>query len=216
MDINTSLGAGYQFSGTDVNLISAQIKAKQTATPRPTNRSKPKRKHKQVDPTEEEKEQAERAAKRQKEYQVKQRQRVRARMATFLNERARKRLNRSLLIAEVQPRKIVEEKIAKHGLNKEYGKALRDLPKVKPTAEQLARLADAQLLGPKYLGRTASLTAGCKFAVWKRETNGFTTRVILMPAADTHKDQAVHASISRMTQGEIIYMLGHHLIWTDA
>lgn len=36
-----------------------------------------------------------------------------------------------------------------------------------------------------------------------------------MPAADTHADQAIHARMQDMSQGELRYMLEQHLIWND-
>lgn len=100
------------------------------------------------------------------------------------------------------------------GIPKDYTDNLRDLPKDPPTLEQINALNKARLLGPNFLGRTASLTPGVKFGK-SRKTNGSTSRDFLLPAADTNEDYDQHATLEHLTQGEIIYMTGHHLAWAD-
>ena len=97
----------------------------------------------------------------------------------------------------------------------DYKEKLRELSKDAPTKQQLAKMKLAGSGGPNYLGRTVSQTSGMRREVRYRQTNGHTTHNMLMPAADTHDEHAVHGSIGMMTQGEVQYMLGQHLIWND-
>ena len=43
----------------------------------------------------------------------------------------------------------------------------------------------------------------------------FTAQDVLMPAADTNRDYALHANMLEMRQEELVYMIGQHLIWND-
>ncbi|KAK4550735.1 hypothetical protein LTR36_000314 [Oleoguttula mirabilis] len=97
----------------------------------------------------------------------------------------------------------------------EFKTALRQLSKDKPTAEQMQELDRAKTQGPNHLGRTASLGDGFKFGVMNYKSNGLTTPVVIMPAADTHLKQCLHAHIGDLTQGELIYLIGHHVMWSD-
>jgi hypothetical protein len=97
---------------------------------------------------------------------------------------------------------------------KGYTDSLRDLPKDMPTMEQSRELGKAKLLGPNFLGRTASLTSGQTFGN-SRKTNGSTSQDLLLPAADTNEEYDQHAALEDLSQGEIIYMTGHHLAWAD-
>ena len=107
---------------------------------------------------------------------------------------------------------------AQHSLNnntKDYTESLRDLlSKDSPTMEQIHALGEASLLGPNFLGRTASLTPGKRFG-YTRKTNGSTSQDLLMPAADANEGYDQHAALADLSQGEIIYMTGHHLAWAD-
>lgn len=115
------------------------------------------------------------------------------------------------------PRNIVAEKINKNRSNSRYSGALKSLSTDKINTEQLRILKAAARLGPNYMGRTASLTTGFRWTErGKRATNGFTTSAVMMPAADTNDSQSLHDDISSFTQGQLLYMVGHHLIWTDA
>lgn len=80
--------------------------------------------------------------------------------------------------------------------------------------EQIYALGEASLLGPNFLGRTASLTSGKRFGN-TRKTNGSTSQDLLLPAADTNEEYDQHAALADLSQGEIIYMTGHHLAWAD-
>lgn len=107
---------------------------------------------------------------------------------------------------------------AQHSLNnnrKDYTESLRDLLiRDLPTMEQILALEEASLLGPNFLGRTASLTPGKRFG-YTRKTNGSTSQDLLMPAADANEGYDQHAALADLSQGEIIYMTGHHLAWAD-
>lgn len=116
----------------------------------------------------------------------------------------------------VHPQKLVDIAVRKNWTSKKYQAALKTLSLYAvPTEEQMAKLAEARLRGPNYLGRTVSLTAGYKFNSWSSGTNGSTTQYRLMPAADITRSQATHANMAGMSQGEVIYMIGQHLIWND-
>lgn len=135
---------------------------------------------------------------------------------TYLEHRKNERVAGVLPTIEIKPKKLVEIAVKKNWSSKEYRKALQDLSsQALPTDEQMAKLNEAKLRGPNYLGRTASLTPGYKFRSWSRKTNGFTTQNLLMPAADMTRGQALHPNIAKLEQGEIIYMIGKHLIWDD-
>ena len=134
----------------------------------------------------------------------------------YLERRKNERVAGVTPKSEIQPKKLVEIAIRKNWTSKEYKAALEKLSsRAHPTERQIARLNEAKLRGPNYLGRTASLTAGYKFKSWSRGTNGFTTQNLLMPAADSHRGEALHPNIADLTQGEVIYMVGKHLIWDD-
>ena len=133
----------------------------------------------------------------------------------FLHSRVEDRLAGLVRVDETKPKSIVEDKIRSNGGEKEYTQALGRLSTEKPKPEHIRKLEMAAGSGPNYLGRTTSLTAGHNFGVWKRGTNGFTTQTLMMPAADTNEDQGVHVDISDLTQGELAYMLGQHLMWHD-
>ena len=96
-----------------------------------------------------------------------------------------------------------------------YKAALEELSSQKPTTEHIAILEEAKRTGPNYLGRTASASNGFRFETLKFATNGSTSQTLMMPAADTHPDQALHDSLYDLTQGELVYMVGQHLIWND-
>lgn len=113
------------------------------------------------------------------------------------------------------PRNLVHHALLSKDISKGYRKALRSLSEATPTEAQIQRLQEASLAGPNYLGRTASLQNGFKFKNHSRRTNGHTTKDILMPAADIHQDHTLHDNMLSMSQGELIYMIGRHLIWQD-
>ncbi|KAK5128712.1 hypothetical protein LTR85_000045 [Meristemomyces frigidus] len=116
---------------------------------------------------------------------------------------------------EREPRNLIHEAVRHNYGNSAYKGSLEKLSTEKLSAEQLRALDDARHLGPNYLGRTSSLTGGYKFEIAKSGTNGFTTQSLMMPAADTHSDQGLHANVGDFTQGELVYMIAHHLMWTD-
>ncbi|KAK3711355.1 hypothetical protein LTR37_009735 [Vermiconidia calcicola] len=158
----------------------------------------------------------------------------RLQLGTFLEQRVEDRMTDSKPLNEHSPRNLVENAIVAHegasragsSLEKKegisavmelrcYPQALRRLSKKKLTPVQTARLATAKTFGPNYLVRTASLTNGHKFETDYQSSKGFTTQRLMMPAADTLPDQAVHAHLTGLTQGELLYMAGQHLKWTD-
>ena len=205
----------YMHEKADIDAMRAMIKLKNSTDSRPGKVTGSKRKHDEMtqdpeDPTET------LLVLNRKKAQDKQRQRIQNKTVEFLRLRSENRLSGVQPSNERRPRKIVEERILQHITSKNYRMALQALSEEMLTAGQIEKLDAAKGHGPNYLGRTASLEPGYRFNMWKRATNGFTTKMILMPAADTHKDQALHADLSTFTQGELVYILGHHLIWTDA
>lgn len=116
---------------------------------------------------------------------------------------------------EREPRHILDEAILEHWDNKEYRESLKALPRDKPTAEQVEKLKRAELRSPNYLGRTASRTVGRNFKKVKQPSNGFTSRDLLMPAADTKRDYGLNAQLTDLDQGEAAYDIGQHLVWND-
>jgi len=98
--------------------------------------------------------------------------------------------------------------------SKSYTDNLRALSKDPSTLDQVYALSEAKLRAPNFLGRTASLTSGTRFKQ-SNKSNGSTTQDILMPAADTDKEYDQHTALIDLSQGEIIYMTGHHLAWAD-
>ena len=131
--------------------------------------------------------------------------------------KTRKRLRTSMGISIdcMTPRKLVKDKLITHARNEDYEESLRELSTDLPTEGQLVNIKLSGIGGPNYLGRTVSMKGGLRHGVSSRKTNGHTTQDMFMPAADTHYDHALHSSISTMTQGELQYMLGQHLIWND-
>ena len=130
----------------------------------------------------------------------------------FLRQRALKRFQGTRPADEGSPRYIIPEKIASNRHNERYQRALQNLSGAWPTSDQIATLQKAIKEGPNYLGRTASLKGGSS---WPRATNGFTAQNLMMPAADTHYNQALHTNLHDLTKGELCYMTGQHLMWND-
>ena len=121
--------------------------------------------------------------------------------SSFIKKRKEDRLNGVTPLNQRQPRDFLGRAIRSHESNNpDYAQKLRDLPAAPPNPEQMARLEKSADTVPYYLGRTASLAPGFNFDTWKRSTNGFTTQAVLMPAADTHYDECMHARLEDMSQ----------------
>ncbi|KAM0712160.1 hypothetical protein Q7P37_011254 [Cladosporium fusiforme] len=101
---------------------------------------------------------------------------------------------------------------AKHDSTIEVFKTLSD---EKATDEQITSLNLAKAGGPNFLGRTASMTRGCKFGQYHRRTNGMTAHDVLLPSADVRKGYVSHQHMTDLSQGELKYMIGNHLMWKD-
>lgn len=98
----------------------------------------------------------------------------------------------------------------------DYEGQLQSLPTEFSTQAQINSLEHSTTLGPNYLGRTASLSRGHNFGQYHRKTNGFTAQDLLLPSADIRDERyCSHLRLTDLTQGEIIYMVGNHLIWKD-
>lgn len=157
-----------------------------------------------------------RPAKKAKEEKITAKERERRADISYLEKRKDDRVAGRKPVNEIKPQKLVDLAIKRNWNSKGYQVALQGLSAYdNPTEEQLAKVSEAKSRGPNYLGRTVSLTAGYKYRWWWRGSNGFTTQNVLMPAADVNRSQAMHPNIASMTQGEIIYMVGEHLIWAD-
>lgn len=99
-------------------------------------------------------------------------------------------------------------------LRETYINDLRSLSMELPTRHQAAALESSTSGGPKYLGRTASTVHGHRHSKqWK--TNGSTSQDLLLPSADTRPGFESHPNLTDLSQGQIIYMCGHHLTWLD-
>lgn len=83
------------------------------------------------------------------------------------------------------------------------------------TAEQLTSIDHAKTVAPNFLGRTASMTRGCKLGQYHRRTSGLTARDVLLPSADARQSYTSHRYMTDFLQGELIYMIGNHLKWKD-
>ena len=117
--------------------------------------------------------------------------------------------------ADATEDEVTEKRHSLRDNTKGYTESLEDLLlKGLPTMEQIHALETASLLGPNFLGRTASLTSGKRFGN-TRQTNGSTSQDLLLPAADTNQGYDQHEALADMSEGEIIYMTGHHLAWAD-
>lgn len=99
---------------------------------------------------------------------------------------------------------------------KSYEADLAKLSKDPPTQQQIAELDRSATTGPNFMGRTASTTRGANFGDYHNKTNGYTAHDILLPAADSRKkSNCSHQHLADLTQGELKYMTGNHLIWKD-
>jgi hypothetical protein len=97
-----------------------------------------------------------------------------------------------------------------------YEEKLSRLSKALPTQQQIDELDRAALRGPPLLGRTVSTARGLKFGQHHRKTNGYTTHDVFLPAADSRNSSyCSHQNLVDLSQGEIVYMVGNHLIWKD-
>lgn len=97
-----------------------------------------------------------------------------------------------------------------------YEGSLSELSRDRPTPGQIARLDRASMSGPNFLGRTAATTRGLNFGQYWPKTNGYTTKDVFLPAADSRSEKyCSHAQLTDLSQGELTYMLGNHLIWKD-
>ncbi|EMC94798.1 hypothetical protein BAUCODRAFT_25913 [Baudoinia panamericana UAMH 10762] len=153
--------------------------------------------------------------KQKEEKKQKQRAEKKQKLMTFLDRRIQDRMKGNKPINLVKPRNTIHEATLKHFDNKGYRLNLQKLSTESPTPKQLHDVEAARTFGPNYLGRTASLSFGTNFDMIKRPTNGHSNIDILLPAADTHNSQSLHDNLGDFTAGELQYMLGHHLIWTD-
>lgn len=115
----------------------------------------------------------------------------------------------------MEPVSLLDKMSRKNEDNETYCKAMEALSRDAPTDAQKARLEAAKLMGPNYLGRTASKLSGRMFNKYSHRSNGFTSSRVLMPATDAYEHEQIHDSITDLTQGELVYMLGQHLIWND-
>lgn len=131
----------------------------------------------------------------------------------YVEEKRKNILAKTLESNERRPINMLQAKIL---LNKgSYKEALHRLPTEKLSNEQMQRLCNTKRFGPNFLGRVASLGNGNRFGL-SLCTNGHTTQYVLMPAADTQKDMKMHDQLLDMTQGELCYMLGMHLMWKNS
>lgn len=95
-------------------------------------------------------------------------------------------------------------------------KNILELSNALPTQQQIDELNRAALRGPNLIGRTASAIRGLKFGQYHRKTNGYTTKDVLLPATDSRNSSyRSHQNLVDLSQGEMIYMVGNHLIWKD-
>lgn len=98
----------------------------------------------------------------------------------------------------------------------DYEDHLQHLPTEFSTQAQINSLKHSASSGPNYLGRTASLSRGWNFGQFHKKSNGFTAQDLLLPSADIRDERyCSHDRLIDLTQGEIIYMVGNHLIWKD-
>ncbi|KAK3673132.1 hypothetical protein LTR78_006972 [Recurvomyces mirabilis] len=114
-----------------------------------------------------------------------------------------------------KPRDVVGQASRKNFGNTDYVQRSDKLSKVKSNAAQLQEVEISKTKGPNYFGRTASLAPGLNFDMLKQASNGFTSQQSMVPAATIESGQGLHDSIGDYTQGGLIYMLGHHLMWYD-
>jgi hypothetical protein len=91
---------------------------------------------------------------------------------------------------------------------------LRLLPTERPTQEQGDALDLSSSMGPPWVGRTAATVSGNGDGK-KNKTNGSTTRDMLFLSADVREGQKSHARLTDLSKGQIISMLGLHLVWRD-
>ena len=99
---------------------------------------------------------------------------------------------------------------------KSYEADLAKLSKDLPTQQQIAELDRSATRGPNFMGRTASTIRGAKFGHYHNKTNGYTSHDVLLPAADSrNKSYCSHQNVADLTHGELVYMVGNHLIWKD-
>ena len=115
---------------------------------------------------------------------------------------------------QIPPTDIIKLAMLQHAEGKPYRTSLGELPKEKPTAEQIDKLQRSMRMAPNYLCRTSSLTPGKRFH-HENPTNGLTTKRMMMPAADLDLSFVIHDDIFDLNVGELIYVVAQHLIWMD-
>jgi hypothetical protein len=99
---------------------------------------------------------------------------------------------------------------------KSYQEKLAELSTQLPSEKQMDDIIRASRAGPNFVGRTASLVRGERFGQYHKKTNGHTSYDVLLPAADCRSARfCSHSQLQDMTQGELKYMIGNHLIWKD-
>jgi hypothetical protein len=114
------------------------------------------------------------------------------------------------LLKKKEPKGKRKEKTA---LEIPYADKLRTLSRELSTQEQTAALEHLASRRPRLLGRTASDVHGYRYS-WPM-TNGYTTQHCLQPSADARGDYRCHARLTDLSQGEIVYMSGQHLVWLN-
>lgn len=139
------------------------------------------------------------------------------RQQQYFDKRLEQRIKFQQLMPTGEPAHVslVDRMARKNAHNEIYCKAMDELSKNLPTGVQKTRLEAAKTMGPNYLGRTASKISGRMFNKYSHRSNGWTSSRILMPAADVYEHEEVHDAITDLTQGDLVYMLGQHLIWND-
>jgi hypothetical protein len=99
---------------------------------------------------------------------------------------------------------------------KSYQEKLAELSTQLLSEKQMDDSIRASQIGPNFIGRTASLVRGERFGQYHKKTNGHTSYDVLLPAADCRSARyCSHSELPDMTQGELKYMIGNHLIWKD-
>jgi hypothetical protein len=161
----------------------------------------------------------ERSQRQARQRNTKQQERIKERHSHYRSGKASKSTYRprNLVMDKIEEKEKEDQQFGIGAGKDTYARHLRHLSKELPTQQQISALFQAAHLGPIVLGRTASQTNGNNFNAFHKKSNGSTTCDVLLPAADTHPEDSypMHPTITDLTQGELVYMCGKHLVWDD-
>lgn len=127
-------------------------------------------------------------------------------------------LQNRMFLPGQRPTNFVEEKLHEKGIEKKYHGKLRALRTGPLTSEEREKLRQIAKPTTNYVCRTASTEAGRHggdLNIFSNASNGYTDTEIILPAVETNEDYRGYQRIEDLSRGDLIDMVGNHLMWLD-